>query len=196
MCLALENFPQKCVAGSHSVTYCTFRLYLQTKLANPHFIPEVAAQTTLVNFCVTEAGLEDQLLSQVVAHERADLQEQADTLSVQLSSYTITLTGLEDNLLARLAASTVCVSSTYYAHVPPVTQGLHTCPRFAAHLSKLCTITAVLNIQGDILEDVPLIENLEETKTTANNIAEKVKQAKLTEVSVSGCFLMLCTLRV
>lgn len=83
------------------------RLYLQTKLANPHYIPEVAAQTTLVNFCVTEEGLEEQLLALVVAHERADLQHQSDTLTSQLTSYTITLTGLEDNLLARLAASTV-----------------------------------------------------------------------------------------
>ena len=42
------------------------RLYLQTKLANPHYPPEIAAQTTLVNFGVTEAGLEEQLLALVV----------------------------------------------------------------------------------------------------------------------------------
>ena len=32
--------------------------------------------------------------------------------------------------------------------------------------------------QGDILEDIPLIENLEETKRTAVQIAEQVKEAK------------------
>jgi dynein heavy chain len=42
-----------------------FRLFLQTKLSNPHYKPEVAAQTTLVNFCVTEQGLENQLLALV-----------------------------------------------------------------------------------------------------------------------------------
>ncbi len=42
-------------------------MYLQTKLANPHFKPEVAAQTTLVIFCVTEVGLEEQLLALVRA---------------------------------------------------------------------------------------------------------------------------------
>ena len=84
------------------------RLYLQTKLANPHYKPEIAAQTTLVNFCVTEVGLEEQLLAQVVDHERPDLQEQARSLVRQLGEYTITLKELEDNLLQRLANSQVC----------------------------------------------------------------------------------------
>ena len=62
-------------------------------------------QTTLVNFCVTEKGLEDQLLALVVEHERPDLQEQAQSLVKQLGEFTITLVGLEDNLLTRLANS-------------------------------------------------------------------------------------------
>jgi hypothetical protein len=31
---------------------------LQTRLSNPHYKPEIAAQCTLVNFIVTEDGLE------------------------------------------------------------------------------------------------------------------------------------------
>ena len=37
----------------------SFRLYLQTKLINPHYKPETAAQCTIINFIVTEGGLED-----------------------------------------------------------------------------------------------------------------------------------------
>ena len=50
------------------------RLILQTKLANPHYKPEMQAQATLINFTVTRDGLEDQLLAEVVATERPDLE--------------------------------------------------------------------------------------------------------------------------
>jgi dynein heavy chain len=33
-----------------------FRLYLHTKLSNPHYPPEIQAETTLINFTVTAAG--------------------------------------------------------------------------------------------------------------------------------------------
>ena len=67
----------------------------------------MAAQTTLVNFCVTEKGLEDQLLALVVDHERPDLQEQAAGLVRSLNEYNITLVELENNLLFNLANATV-----------------------------------------------------------------------------------------
>ncbi len=41
--------------------------------------------------------------------------------------------------------------------------------------------------QGDILEDLPLITNLEETKATSTYVVEKVKQAKDTEVRLFDC---------
>jgi dynein heavy chain len=40
-----------------------------------------------------------------------------------------------------------------------------------------------MSVQGDILEDIELIENLEQTKRTAVDIEEKVKLARQTEVS-------------
>ncbi|XP_056673432.1 dynein axonemal heavy chain 9 isoform X2 [Monodelphis domestica] len=52
-----------------------FRLILHTKLANPHYQPELQAQATLINFTVTRDGLEDQLLAAVVNMERPDLEE-------------------------------------------------------------------------------------------------------------------------
>ena len=47
----------------------------QTKLANPHYKPEMQAQATLINFTVTRDGLEEQLLAEVVATERPDLEK-------------------------------------------------------------------------------------------------------------------------
>lgn len=52
-----------------------FRLILQTKLSNPHYKPEIQAQTTLINFTVTKDGLEDQLLADVMKVERPDLEQ-------------------------------------------------------------------------------------------------------------------------
>jgi len=53
-----KNFTVK--LGSEDVEISPhFKLYLQTKLINPHYKPETAAQCTIINFIVTESGLED-----------------------------------------------------------------------------------------------------------------------------------------
>ena len=62
--------------GDKEVEYSpNFRMIIQTKLANPHYKPEIQAQATLINFTVTRDGLEDQLLAEVVAKERPDLEK-------------------------------------------------------------------------------------------------------------------------
>jgi hypothetical protein len=41
--------------GDKDVEYNkSFRLFLHTKLSNPHYPPEIQAETTLINFTVTE----------------------------------------------------------------------------------------------------------------------------------------------
>ena len=81
----------------------TFRLYLHTKLSNPHYPPEVQAETTLVNFSVTQDGLDEQLLALVVKFERPDLAAQRSALIMQQNLFTIKVKELEDQILLRLA---------------------------------------------------------------------------------------------
>ena len=49
--------------GDSDVEYNkAFKFYMTTKLANPHYLPEVCIKVTIINFTVTKTGLEDQLL--------------------------------------------------------------------------------------------------------------------------------------
>ena len=82
-----------------------FCLFLQTKVPNPHYKPEVCAQVTLVNFCVTMDGLEEQLLAVVVDVERPDLEQQRVGLVRQQNLFKIRIKELEDSLLQRLSAA-------------------------------------------------------------------------------------------
>jgi dynein heavy chain len=83
-----------------------FNLYLHTKLSNPHYPPEIQAECTLINFTVTEAGLEDQLLTLVVKKERPDLAAKKEELIAQQNEFKITLKALESGLLQQLAEAT------------------------------------------------------------------------------------------
>lgn len=184
-----------------------FRLYLQTKLSNPHYKPEINAQTTLVNFCVTEKGLEDQLLALVVEHERPDLQEQvrggrggaggsragqeADVCKNSLGpSFSLGALECHQRLLNRtrlhlpsrllnlapsrpycelrplpllqLAPSRPGCNSVY----PQARQLVRQLNEYNITLIDLenSLLFRLANSQGDILEDIELIENLEQTK--------------------------------
>lgn len=120
-----------------------FRLFLHTKLSNPHYPPEIQAEAALVNFTVTIRGLEDQLLSLVVRKERLDLATLSEFLIEQQNSFKIKILELEDNILHRLATA-----------------------------------------EGDITEDVDLIEGLEETKRISTDINEKAAKAVETQAQI------------
>eukprot|EP01084_Bolivina_argentea_P082346 149089_1 len=83
-----------------------FRLYLVSKISNPNYSPEISGKTMIINFCVTQQGLEDQLLDVVVGHERPDLQKQREELIQTISKNNILLADLEDLLLKELTEAT------------------------------------------------------------------------------------------
>eukprot|EP00957_Ditylum_brightwellii_P064351 4883462-Ditylum_brightwellii.AAC.1 len=54
----------------------SFMMYFITRLPNPNFSPELQAKTTLIDFTVTQKGLEEQLLGKVIGKEQKALEEQ------------------------------------------------------------------------------------------------------------------------
>ncbi|XP_043915244.1 dynein axonemal heavy chain 6 [Protopterus annectens] len=82
-----------------------FRFYMTTKMANPHYLPEVCIKVTIINFTVTRSGLEDQLLSDVVRLERPDLEEQRNQLIIRINTDKNQLKAIEDRILKLLFAS-------------------------------------------------------------------------------------------
>ena len=82
-----------------------FRFYLTTKLANPHYTPEISTKATICNFCVKQQGLEDQLLGSVVRKERPELEIQKNDLVVAVAAGKRKLVELEDTILRMLSSS-------------------------------------------------------------------------------------------
>ena len=121
-----------------------FKLYLHTKLSNPHYPPEVQAEAALINFSVTMDGLEDQLLNMVVKEERPDLAAESLHLIEMQNGFKIKMKELEDEILFKLA-----------------------------------------NAEGDITEDVELIEGLENTKRIAVDIEKKSAAAIITSQKIT-----------
>jgi dynein heavy chain len=72
-----------------------FRLYMTSRLPNPHFSPELAAMATIIDFTVTQGGLEQQLLSRLIGKEQKQLEEQLDQLQKEVVANNSTLADLE-----------------------------------------------------------------------------------------------------
>jgi len=90
--------------GENTLDYnLAFKLYITTKLANPHYTPEVSTKTTIVNFIVVLQGLTDQCLGVVVMKEEPRLEEQKNELVVQVAKGKNRLIELESEILRLLA---------------------------------------------------------------------------------------------
>ncbi|CAJ0949994.1 unnamed protein product [Ranitomeya imitator] len=132
------------ILGDKEVDYDpNFKLYLNTKLANPKYSPSVFGKAMVINYTVTLKGLEDQLLSVIVGFERRELEEQRENLIQETSENKKLLKDLEDSLLRELATST-----------------------------------------GNMLDNVELVQTLEETKSKATEVSEKLKLAERTALDI------------
>ena len=80
-----------------------FKLYITTRLGNPHYTPEISTKATIINFAVKQKGLEEQLLGTLVAKERFDLQTQKSELVLKLAEGRGQIVDLEDELLRLLS---------------------------------------------------------------------------------------------
>uniref|UniRef100_A0A8B9BUE2 Dynein axonemal heavy chain 10 n=1 Tax=Anser brachyrhynchus TaxID=132585 RepID=A0A8B9BUE2_9AVES len=132
------------VLGDKEVDYdSNFRLYLNTKLANPKYTPSVFGKAMVINYTVTLKGLEDQLLSVITGFERRELEEQREHLIQETSDNRNLLKDLEDSLLRELTSST-----------------------------------------GNMLDNLDLVQTLEETKSKATEVIEKLNLAATTAVDI------------
>lgn len=81
-----------------------FRFYMTTKLPRPHYLPEVSTKVTLINFMITQEGLQDQLLQRVMLSERRDVEEKKQALTLEAASNQAGLKNTEDRILAILSS--------------------------------------------------------------------------------------------
>ncbi|XP_073447159.1 dynein axonemal heavy chain 3 isoform X1 [Aquarana catesbeiana] len=92
--------------GENIIEYSKdFRLYMTTRLRNPHYLPEVAVKVCLLNFMITPLGLQDQLLGIVAAKEKPELEEKKNQLIIESAANKKQLKEIEDKILEVLSSS-------------------------------------------------------------------------------------------
>ena len=143
--------------GDKEVDYSPdFKLYLTSKLNNPHYTPEVSTKVTIVNFAVKEQGLEAQLLDVVVRKERPDLDEQKNDLVKKVAAGKRTIAELEDQLLDLLS-----------------------------------------NATGSLLDNIELINTLNDSKITSDEVTESLAVAEKTgkKIESASALYRPCSVR-
>ncbi|XP_077988088.1 dynein axonemal heavy chain 2-like [Glandiceps talaboti] len=122
-----------------------FKFYITTKLSNPHYTPEISTKTTIVNFAVKEQGLEAQLLGIVVRKERPELEEQKDSLVMNIAAGKKKIVELEDEILRLLNEA-----------------------------------------QGSLLDDEQLVNTLQSSKKTSEEVTEQLVVSEQTEQKIDA----------
>ena len=80
-----------------------FKLFLTTRDPNIQLTPDLYSRVTIINFTITRASLQEQLLNKIFKHESPALEEKRLILSNQNESYKKSLRQLETELLEVLS---------------------------------------------------------------------------------------------
>ena len=144
-----------------------FRLYMTSRLANPHFSPELAAKTTIIDFTVTQGGLEQQLLGRLISKEQRQLEEQLTQLQEDVTNNTKILAEAEDMLLKRLAGGS----------------------------GNLLDDTELIDVLAEIKAKAKEVtEKLQESRDKAHEIGDKREQYR--PVAARGAVLYFCIVEI
>ncbi|KAM3621055.1 uncharacterized protein V6R79_005381 [Siganus canaliculatus] len=106
-----------------------FRLYIATKLPNPHYSPEISAKTSIINFTVKEQSLETKLLGTLLRRERPELEERKDSTEFSIISDKKRLQELKDEFLSLVEKATGSLDDEQ------LVSSLQTCIKASAELS-------------------------------------------------------------
>lgn len=82
-----------------------FKLYMTCNLPNPSYTADVYTTLTVINFAVSKVDLSDQLLTMVVAHEKPELEDQKDTLILEINKGEKMLNQVEEEILDMLKSA-------------------------------------------------------------------------------------------
>lgn len=80
-----------------------FKLYITTKLRSPHYSPETSTKVSIVDFTITQAGLEDQLVGITAAAEQPEKLAMKEQLTVEGAENQKKLKDIEDAVLKDLS---------------------------------------------------------------------------------------------
>lgn len=92
--------------GDKMIQYNTdFQFFITTKMPAPHYSPEVCVKVTILNFMVTEEGLQDQMLNEIIRIEENKRYKQRISCIQLKSDNAIKKKQIDDQILLLLANS-------------------------------------------------------------------------------------------
>lgn len=92
--------------GENTINYDkNFMLFMATKMPNPHYLPEAFIRVSVINFTVTQEGLVQQLLAEIVKLERPDVEEKKLALTKAIVKDQQAIKRIEDEILEQLVNS-------------------------------------------------------------------------------------------